>query len=381
MEPLARIIWVAIPALATRLSRPLGGILSDGQYFTANANLAVIVPAAAFVAGLLTGFIHPDAIFTASLPLTALLLLFGCLGSGIGAYAWIGYVIGDLPHLAPGGGAVVGTQGGHYVFGVVGPLGHLYSYLVLAMLVVVLPIGAKSLRDATAAVIPGGDNLVLQIVLGGAMTAGLVFLWRLAMPIMVRPVFTLEGNIATVESVSTIQKDLGLLLVFEAALVGAARGFLDATAKEQQGYQAATLELMSKNNERSVSDAVPAIVRVIGRAVFTVLLLVGLMNSLIEAAVAFVGVAGIMAAGSLVLPRLTFYTDLAGKIPIVLRLIAALVISAVVGYAIVSFFFTSTSSLFPVLIAALLSIGVMVVAIPEGAITLMAAQPKPQAAP
>lgn len=377
MEGLARIIWVSIPAVATRLSRPLGALLADGQYLAANANLAVIVPAAALVAGLLSGLLHPDAVFTASILLTLLMFLFAGVGSGVGMYILLGYVIGDLPHLV--GGLVQGTQGGHIAIAEVGPLGHLYSYLVLATLVMVVPAGAKSLRDSTASVIPGGHSLAIQILLGAALLAGVAFLWRLALPIVVRPVYTISGPYPTVESVSTIQRDTGLLLVLEAAVLGALRGFLDTSARGKDGYRVAAAEFATKSLKPSLSDTVPGVVRVAGRSLLTVLLLLGLIKSLIEAGVALICVIAIMFTGSFVLPRLGGYTALLSKIPVIARVIAALVMSAAAGYIIITPFYGRMQSLFPTLISALVAIAVMIVAVPEGAIPLMQVSPNQKA--
>ena len=376
MEGLARLLWATIPSKAHRLSRQLGAILSDGQYLSASPNLAVIVPTAAFLAGLLSGFLHPDAIFTASMPLTALLLLFACFGSGIGWYAWLGYMIGDLPNLIPATAVVTARYGG---LATALPIGHVYAYLVLAMLIVAVPIGARSLSVATSRAIPGGDNLVIQVLLGAALMAGMVFLWCLAMPILVRPVYLLEGISPTVVSVATIQESSGLVLIVESAVLGGIRAFLGRAATRFDSFNQTALAFSEATaRSRSLSDSVPTVIRLAARAVLTVLLLLGLMNSPADSAIAFVGVLATLLLASLVIPRLTGFTRLLERIPIVARLVAGFVVAFIVGYIVIAPFFETYMSMIPILISVLLGFAVMLILVPEGAILLI---PKTDAGP
>ena len=187
--------------------------------------------------------------------------------------------------------------------------------------------------------------------------------------------FTLDGNIATVVAVATIQGELGVLLVLEGAVLGAVRGFLDTTAKQHSGFRIAALELATRTQAHSLTDSIPALLRVIVRSAFIVVLLVGLMNSIVEVLIALAGVAAVMTVASLVLPRLPGYTNLMMKIPIVVRLIVGLLIGGVLGYLIISTFYTLTASLLPVLAAALISIAAVLVLAPEQAASIALARP------
>jgi hypothetical protein len=170
--------------------------------------------------------------------------------------------------------------------------------------------------------------------------------------------------------VATIQTAPGLLLVVEAAIVGALRSFMETRPAAAEAYPRARQEL-TRRASSSLSDKTPVVARIFVRAILTLALLLGLMNSVVEATVALIGVLGIMIGGALLLPRMTAFTNLIGRIPIAIRLLVAVVIGGLAGYLITSLFFGTTQSLFPILLAALVSIAIMTISLPEAAMSFL----------
>lgn len=82
-------------------------------------------------------------------------------------------------------------------------LGHLIGYALLWLLAVELPIYGRLLAESAPA---GGRERLRVAVAGGVATGAFVFLWTLAVPTLIRPVFTMSaGHTPTYASIAPLQ--------------------------------------------------------------------------------------------------------------------------------------------------------------------------------
>jgi hypothetical protein len=135
--------WMRVPAATRRVSRILPAILADGLYLSAWPRVAAIAPPLALLLGLLLGWLHfaPGETFTFSILVMALMLLVSNFSAALGAWLWLGYVVGDFFLF----------RRNIYSYSVLEQFVHvrvplLIAYVLLAMLLVFIPLLSPWLR-------------------------------------------------------------------------------------------------------------------------------------------------------------------------------------------------------------------------------------------
>jgi hypothetical protein len=352
MTRAADLLWVRLPDAVGRLSVLLGLVLRDGAYLRAWSPVAVAAPVVAILLGGVLGRVHPEETFTGALWVMGPMLVVGGVGTALGLWSWLGYVLVDFflfPHLLGFGAGELAARAGL-----------LPTYLLLAMLVVVIPQTVRSLvRVSTPrARTLSGLRTPIEVALSCVLFAALVYVWTQGAPILVRPAYTWAGSQPAIAAIQPVQAT-GWFLVFLAALVGAARPVLQRAAERlTPPARAQAAPIRPPHASTSLGGSVL-------QAAFTVVLLAGALEGWLDALVALVALTAILVGRRLLAGRIGGYVALASRVPVLARVVAGAIISFLLSRTILDLTFTATLSFRPVVLAAVLSLVVFTVLLPE----------------
>jgi hypothetical protein len=197
---------------------------------------------------------------------------------------------------------------------------------------------------------------IAAFVAGGLLQGALAFLWAQAAAFLVRPVWSFSGNTPDTASIQPLQS--GALPLVIATLVGvAARAWLTLAASDR------TVPADEHVVRFAAPRALPWPVVAALQALFFTILLSGLIGSVIEAALIWLVLAAIAALRIRIVPNLTQYVRLIGRIPLLVRLavccglaylMAFLLVAPAIGRGTASFLPMVGAVLPPLILAALL---------------------------
>src|SRR5215208_1722447 len=349
--------WMRVPAATRRVSRILPAILADGLYLSAWPRVAAIAPPLALLLGLLLGWLHfaPGETFTFSILVMALMLLVSNFSAALGAWLWLGYVVGDFFLF----------RRNIYSYSVLEQFVHvrvplLIAYVLLAMLLVFIPLLSPWLRRQvlTHLHVPRIPRIVINTTLQAILQAVLVYVWVQAVPTLIRPVYTWQGGTPPIEAIQPLQQN-GWVLVILAGLVGAMRMVLQYRAFGQHAVVQRAAQLRTALRESApVRRELPLGIGVLLKAAFLTLLLSGLLTTWLQAIGLAVAWALIMLWRETVLPRLDGWLRLVSRVPLVIRLALSALISYFLGLQIVGAPWDGTSTFLPIIIAMVISLAV-----------------------
>lgn len=341
-----RLWWVRLPRAGARISSTLGLTLLDGHWVGAVRVLGIVASPLVLLAGVAIGGRHPgfEVLPTESLPLLALLIAIGVASGQLGGALLGGFAVGDL-FLSGSTWSYDGSSlslsslasgdAGEYLVRVVVPL--LIAYGVLAVVMVKLPLGTKAV---VRALLPGDRSplalrIGLALVAQVALTAALVYLWSLAAPVLLRPVWTWRGALPTVDAIEPLQQDASTLAWVAAVVAGLRIGIqaLLVTVRSLADRSAVIEhELCRPLPTRPLYDRLPGVLRGAMAGMFTTLLLAGLFSGWVEAVVVFSAVTFFQLARTGVIPvPLGAWARLMERIPVLVRFAAGLVVVYLVG--------------------------------------------------
>jgi hypothetical protein len=359
---LAEFWWGRVPLRMARISAGLGVVFGDGGYLQAVPRAAGLAPLLALVLGFIIGWRHPLAtdLFTSSVAFLVLALLVGTLSAAVGAWLVIGYAVGDI---------TIGVRDPAFL-GSFANSGKTWAALilcafVLAILVVLIPLTARSLANEVAARWLAGRALAAEAGVALVAEALLVFAWTQAALVLTRPYFTWHGlapSTSTVEGLHTAAWALPLVAIGAAAL----RAWLDVR------YAAATphrTPLPARQRRRA-----PKPVAIGVRAAIAVFLLAGLMDSWVDPIIVGAVMIAFLALREPLLRRIGPRTAIVMRVPILPRLIVGSVVSAVIAIIVVAAFGTQ-SVVRPVVISTLVSLIVFTVLLPDHILSEHAGEP------
>ncbi len=229
-------LWAWPARLVGRLHPRLRAILDeDIEVFRSlpvpGLGLLLVLAAAALAAVPIV--LHPSGpihgpftwldVYTESLLFMALALLLGLISPAFGVWLVLFHAISYVPELARGVGLIshLGRPVNEQVFYV---LGRVVSFWLLWLLVVEIPLVARAM-DLWARLSPfrrGAVGRVLTAeVAAGFASGALVFIWTLAMPVLIRPVFTwrpLADSLPSTAAIIPLQS-FGYVLVVAAVVM------------------------------------------------------------------------------------------------------------------------------------------------------------------
>jgi hypothetical protein len=259
------------------------------------------------------------------------------LGAALGCWLGLGYALGDLLlHKAD------------LLHGFSAALGSAVSYLVLLGLVALNPLLASGVRHQLQRRLgTSRGRRIAAFVIGGLLQGALAFLWAQSAAFLVRPVWSFSGNTPDTASIQPLQS--GTLALVIATLVGvAARAWLTVTASDRR----------VPADEHVVRFAAPRTlpwpVMAALQALFFTILLSGLMGSVIEAALIWPVLVGIAVLRIRVVPSLTPYVRVIGRIPLLLRLAACCGLAYLMAFLLVTPAITRGTASFLPMIGAVL---------------------------
>ncbi len=349
-----------------------GLALADGAYLGAFPRGGASTPAIALALGVALGWLRPHdwTTFTYSVAMLALMVAVSELGAGLGAWLWLGWVVGDFVLFHH---PVETSYRGGVILAILRertPL--VLSYLQLAVLVVLIPLASGRLRaelvprKAPPAARPAGTPLWMvewpQTATQCVVATLLTYSWTVVEPMLIRPVFVWpHGGIPVTAIASLQQRGWSLAIVAAATVIG--RMHLEEIVRTQPPLMARLRMLLrtpdSGTPPGSKAARPPAVtIRPARRLpVALVILLRAAAGTLFLAGLAVNGRDAVILASMLVflavesgvLSRLSGWTALLSRVPMWARLAASVLIAYLVGRAIIGHWWDQSETFLPMI--------------------------------
>jgi hypothetical protein len=386
-DKLVDLWWTRVPTALGRASRSVGLLFSDGLYVVAWPPVAAFLPPVLLLVGLVFGWLHPLAdgeLYSGSLLLLAAMTLIPQFGAAFGIWTGLGYVIGDFvlsrhPQASESCFLCVGVL--NDIIRIREPM--VLSYVLLLALIVFVPFMATTLRRVTLGRWDSGAGpwLIVRAGLQALIQGLLVLVWTNAYPPLIRPFFTWRGYFPDLPSITSVQVNGGVLVGLGIA-GGLGRVLLEAWANRSQVGAAEAIRSRLAHIVGTVPrtwSRLPLVLSAAIRGALLTLLIAGLIDGWLEAALVFA-----VFAGSIVLRRallrVPMWTELITRVPLVARLL----IGAAASYGITTLVLENTSeqvAFYPVVISIAASVVVMALLLPSASppARLSPGPPKPPA--
>lgn len=365
--------WNHLPISVSRFSPMLAVILTDGFYLTAWRKVSTFAPPLSLLLGFLIGWLHfaPGNTFTFSIWVMALMLGISSFGAGLGAWLWLGYALGDFilfPHLQ--NSDWLNPNAWIYV-----RIPLILSYILLGILLVSIPLTSKGLRRLT---LPGLEEKIAELSvsqrwimtsIGSAIQAGLmgalVYVWTQAVPTLIRPVYTWQGNQPPVEAIQPLQAN-GQILVVVAAILGIIRVVIEYQSLNKPSLKRRAGVLQEVLTKRASLRPFPVLIAIPIKAAFSTFMLSGILTGWQDAIIVGVLLLLAMLLRESVLIRLDArWINQVCRVPLLLRIIAAFGINYFLAVKIVEVMWNSTSTFLPIVISTILSFIVFALLMPN----------------
>ncbi|PSB68580.1 hypothetical protein C7B61_00125 [filamentous cyanobacterium CCP1] len=343
-----------VPVNARRFSDLAAACLIDGVYLVRWPWLGAVLPLLVCLLGFWTGWQHPgfsDSIsYTYSLPIMALMLIFGAMGASQGSWLGLGYVFGDFLFFdRPTYDNFLST-----VIRIYGPL--ILSYVLLAQLIVFTPLVSQSIRQATLPSIRIGDRklslvaLPVAAALHAILQGGFTFLWVHTTPTLIRPLYTWPGGQPPVNVIEPLQQH-GQVLVILAILLGVGRVLLEdycqRTDQNHLAEQMAAKVAVAPQNPFQFPHVGVAIVR----SLFLAFMLSGILTGVLQGVYLALTLFLIFTIRRYLSALFPLWPRIASKVPILARLLLAGVINFWVANKLVQQYWGTSNTFFPILLS------------------------------
>lgn len=308
--------WDRLPRLAHKVSPLLAVTLRDGMYLRTWPKVATFAPPIACVLGILAGWLRPASwnVYTYSLPLLAAMIAIAFASTGVGTWLWLGFSLSDL----------LLFKHDDRTSGIVERVALLYlplliSYVLLAILLLYLPMASQSIARSTLG--PKRGKLVhasAVAILQALLAAVMVWSWTQSIALLIRPVYTWQAWVPTVEAIQPVQQD-GWVLALVAAIVTCGRGILEQRfARRIQAFQQA--EQARPGNELRIRRLLPRWLVGVLKIAGVSLLFSGMLMTW-QDALLFVGFQIlVLVVRDIALVRVPRWADVIGKVPLLVRL-------------------------------------------------------------
>lgn len=319
------------------------------------------LPPAAFLVGMVLSLVRPreEVVYTQSLLLVAVAVVVAGFGGQLGGQFLLGYVISDL---------VRGSDLEYYL-----DRGLLYgflrvrvpqilSYIWLGTLTVTAPFLAVGLRRITLRSLPErvAANVWVRGALQGFLYGALVYAWSQAIPLLIRPIFVWTRGVPPVSAAYYMQAYEHLLVT-----LGVASGMVRA-------YLEHRVAQVSRIGDSSTAVLWPVppwakwppVVQIVAGGALSVFLLAGMILSWWEALLFLVLFSGFQwVRSALQLPGP--WRSVIERVPLVLRLGAALWLGGYLSKWALSDSWYRTNTFQPVMIGVVVSLVVFYLLVPD----------------
>lgn len=332
---LADFLWDRLPRAVERWSDLLGAALRDGSEITRWPQLAVLLPAAALMAGLVVGVARPasDDTYTYSVLWVGPLLAAATLGAAMGFWAWAGYAIGDFLFY-------------HHAQFIAEPIGHIWQEMIplfvignllLFALLVAMPLAVSDLRRRALGRVRE-PKVRLAVGFAARVAAALVLsaIWVSSARVLIRPLFLWHAAAAPVAAIETLHANLVVLLVIALAGSIAREVVVQRSAPESalagpeaaQGPSGAILV-----RARARPPTLVGFLKFVLVAALTTLGLAGLTEDLSGLVLLFAALFAAWVLRRVVLPRVPAYVRLVTAVPLVARVVMLAAVTGAIGRA------------------------------------------------
>ena len=323
-DRVSALLWRRLPNRSARVSSGLAGVLADGRHFGAVRFAGWLTPAAALVIGFIVGRSHVLFTYITSLPVMASVLVVGMQGGALGLWTLVGYIIGDL--LNPAQDDLIKVT-----IGSVGPADRwaqyyypqMLSYAVLGLLVVINPLAARTI-GASVRFAKGPTAWAASALVTAAAAAFLSYLWARTAQYLIRPLWTLRDGISAVPPL-TLQplKDHAIVLALAGGVAGLVGVAVEAviTLRLPVRVRALTPAPRPAASLRSLILAAPV------KGIVAAAIMTGVLEHWSTAVNFAAGVAAVELIRTVVMPRIPVVPGLLERVPLVVRLAAAMVLA------------------------------------------------------
>lgn len=332
-DPWLEIVWVRLPSALRRLGSLPALAANDGAGLAALPPLGALLPPLAFLLGLLCGTVRFATVWSFSeslgvMALFAFIAFFG--GAGPGLWMWAGFALGDFflyRHPAVSIGIWNPLEGFVRTRGA-----WLLLYVLLALLLVVFPLTASALRRVTTlpTQVTGPGTVAAGALIYIVVAAILTYSWSQSVPILQRPIFTWHNSAPTVAAMSPLQDHAHWVVL--AAIFGAiARVAFDLLLRGNAAVQARAERfaalLAGADRQRIGWTSAPLPARLVVGALLTTLLLSGMLPGWGDGILLLLLLVAVYLARQYVSDLVPVWYRLLNRVPLVLRLVAAAVLS------------------------------------------------------
>jgi hypothetical protein len=359
-ERLRDLWWIRVPLAVRRLgARPLL-VLVDGLAVAVWPRVAAFLSPLVLFLGLLLGGLHPgfDQVFSQSWIVLLPAVLLGVFSGHLGAFFLVGYAFGDffLWHTE-------WTFRGSFLQNLLRvriPL--LIQYGLLAFMTTGVPLATKTLlvQLRPPSTLPRPVRRALAVAGHLVLTLLLVYLWIQIVPILIRPVFTWTGGGPPVDAMEILQqRSWPLLLV--AGVASLARMGLQtvvaAGAEERAALEALEERLQAAPPVTAVAARLPLPVLMAGTAVWSTLMLAGMLEAWWDGLLLGAVIVGLQVArAGIIGAPLRPWAQFVSRIPVPLRLAAGIVVVAVLSRVALGTLMARTNSFRPILLVTILAL-------------------------
>lgn len=331
MRQFGDFLWEGLPAAVGRLSPALRAVLTDGRELRAIPVLGEVAPLIALaIGGVLSASRPPGDMLVHETYASSLLLLItfvaiSTLGGALGAWAWLGYVIGDLFILEKFWFATELTR--HLLLE---RLPQAITFLLLFGMMALIPPAVAVIRGqvVSATARSGVGRWLTAGVLHALVSAAFVGSWAIAIPALIPPYWMWIGRLPSIPAIAT-PNDFAWLLALVAMLAAAARIAVVALAERRGAPSGPELAMAPVTGARRV-------ISLVARTTLLSLALAGLARTVTEAAVLVGGMLLATLLRSELLPRFAGYVGLVSRIPLLARVAISAAAGALIGWGLFS---------------------------------------------
>lgn len=250
------------------------------------------------------------------------------------------------------------------LFDLVVPL--LISYMLLAILTVLNPLVAHGLRRLTVprALGRGLPRQVIDVILQAVFQALLTFAWVQSTPTLIRPVWTWHNSVPPTTAIQPLQQ-FGFMLVILAALGGVARMMLEYRAARDPAVLvfAGSVSAEIARTPQQAGLSLPPRVGAVAQTAFLTLMLSGALNDWLDSISFFIVISLVLLGRSELVTRGAGWAALVSRVPLILRVLVAGVLSYLIALQVLTAMWAGTSTFRPVVIgtaASLILFGLLV---------------------
>ncbi|MCB9009428.1 MAG: hypothetical protein H6656_19055 [Ardenticatenaceae bacterium] len=273
--------WVQLPLALGRISKLFLTVMTDGLYLTVWPLWAAFLPIFSFGLGLLAGWFRfgGSELFSQSIGILFLAIILGYISTQLGflfvlGYAIIDFFIYDNPVI----------RYTDFLTTVQIRVALLLLYIALLGLAVFVPLTVKLFRNQVSALFSRSGDLIFIIdSITGIVSAGLLtFIYVQAIPMLVRPLYTWQGQVPPINAIEFLQTS-PLALATGAVFIVILRLFWEygSTAVAPDVIESYG-DIIQDKVQPDLWEKLPQLVQLALRIILNIIILAGLIDSLIN---------------------------------------------------------------------------------------------------